>query len=904
MLRLVARGLDVPIVMVAVQQAGEMRLTGCDESGVRACGALSAGLVPRLLHGEPFVLDNHALAGDPVSGPLHEVYPAGVSLTGVPIAMPDETSRGMLFLVHGSQSDVVCESPCCPYVPDSAREAAAMVGCYLSQRRHLDYSTVERRRVVEHMRFLARVLDHIEEPVVSLDRSFRIVYFNEPAARLCGVSVAEAIGRPLSTILDYSWVKREDARQYRRSLATAGVWRGRNRVKLRRSGASIVVESAISIVHSEKGERVGYLGILRDTTERSRFEEQLRQSNQELRALVDSAPVGIIGLDAAGHVARWNKSAERIFGWHAAQVRGQALPTLDGVAEVEFASMRRRILTGDSFTGTETRWLCKDGRQIDISLSAAPLRDADGHIDGIMLIVDDITAKTQALEALAQAEHNYRSIFENAFEGIFQSTPDGKYIRANAALARMYGYDSPDELIRSLTNIRHQLYVDPVRRAEFIRLMHEREAISEFEAQVYRKDGSIIWISESARGVRDSAGRVLYYEGMVADISGRKATEADQQRKLAEAMERADRDPLTMLFNHRAFHKRLHSEIERATAIDERLAVVLIDLDNFKFFNDVYGHSVGDDVLRQVAMALAHSCRVEDVLARYGGDEFALIMPGLSRDAALAAADRINRCLDDIGYRPPGYNAVIPFSMAVGVATLPEDGVTRFALIEAADASLRQAKSGCLDDGYADRLRSRLLESIQGFSMLDALVKAVDTKDRYTRRHSEDVMSYSLDIARRMRLTDKEQRAAEVAGLLHDVGKIGVPDSILRKPGKLSDSDMLTVKQHPMMGAIIVGAVPGFEDALDAVRHHHERWDGGGYPFGLVGPQIPLLARIMAVADAYSAMTTDRPYRKGMPPEEALRVLEEGSGTQWDPECVAVFVRARRALNTQMAMSA
>jgi len=139
-------------------------------------------------------------------------------------------------------------------------------------------------------------------------------------------------------------------------------------------------------------------------------------------------------------------------------------------------------------------------------------------------------------------------------------------------------------------------------------------------------------------------------------------------------------------------------------------------------------------------------------------------------------------------------------------------------------------------------------------------------------------------------LDEATRRTVGVAALLHDVGKIGVPDQVLRKPGRLSDADFGAIRQHPLMGAIIVGAVPGLEDTLDAVRHHHERWDGGGYPGGLRGEETPLLARLMAVADAYSAMTTDRPYRKGMGAPKARRILEAGAGTQWDPACIAAFL--------------
>ena len=167
--------------------------------------------------------------------------------------------------------------------------------------------------------------------------------------------------------------------------------------------------------------------------------------------------------------------------------------------------------------------------------------------------------------------------------------------------------------------------------------------------------------------------------------------------------------------------------------------------------------------------------------------------------------------------------------------------------------------------------------------MLNALVTAVDTKDRYTRRHSEDVMSYSYQIACELGLDGRTQHHVMLAALLHDVGKIGVPDRVLRKPGRLTGEEYESIKQHPMMGAIIVGAVPGFEATLDGIRHHHERWDGDGYPFGLRGEEIPLIARLMAVADAYSAMTTDRPYRKGMAEDVADALLLAGAGTQWDP---------------------
>lgn len=398
-------------------------------------------------------------------------------------------------------------------------------------------------------------------------------------------------------------------------------------------------------------------------------------------------------------------------------------------------------------------------------------------------------------------------------------------------------------------------------------------------------------------------GRVLLRHGvlwgglaLVGLVLARQVLAILENRELNGRLEAlAMTDPLTGLANHRVFHKRLAEEAERARREGRTVAVAMMDLDNFKFFNDAYGHTVGDDVLRQVAHALTgctHSC---NTVARFGGDEFALVMPqgqaGRERRSAEGLRVQIAERLADLSYWPPGSETPIPLAVSLGVALFPSDADTRLEVLEIADARLRHFKTGAADSP-ADYLCQDLAHSVAGFSMLNALVTAVDNKDRYTRRHSEDVLSYSLLIADQMGLDAETRHTLQVAALLHDVGKIGIPDAILRKPGKLTEEEYQAVQQHPMMGAVIVGAVPGFEYTLDVVRHHHERWDGKGYPFGLRADETPFLARLVSVADAFSAMTMDRPYRKGMSREKASSILEAGAGTQWDPECVQALLRA------------
>ncbi len=354
-------------------------------------------------------------------------------------------------------------------------------------------------------------------------------------------------------------------------------------------------------------------------------------------------------------------------------------------------------------------------------------------------------------------------------------------------------------------------------------------------------------------------------------------------------------DPLTGLYNHRAFHARLAEEAAHAKQDGQTIAVVMLDLDNFKFFNDAYGHAAGDGVLRRITRALNETALPEDTVGRFGGDEFALILPLQTRCgtrqglSASGLRESLQAAFSGLFYQPPDSPSEIPLTASVGVALFPAEADSYFEALELADQRLMHIKTGGTDNP-ADALYRELAQSLSGFSMLNALVTAVDNKDRYTRRHSEDVRTYSLQIAGAFGLDAETLRTVQVAALLHDVGKIGVPDRVLRKPGALADEEYQAVQQHPVMGAAIVGAVPGFEETLDTVRHHHERWDGGGYPFGLRGEETPFLARIVSVADAFSAMTTDRPYRRGMERGKALRILKEGAGTQWDPDCVAALL--------------
>jgi len=383
-------------------------------------------------------------------------------------------------------------------------------------------------------------------------------------------------------------------------------------------------------------------------------------------------------------------------------------------------------------------------------------------------------------------------------------------------------------------------------------------------------------------------------EELLESIGIEIGTGLEHAKQHADALAAADHDSVTNLLNHRAVHQRLDRLFSDAKAEKSPLAIMMVDLNNFKLFNDTYGHVTGDQVLKKVAKVLTEECDPEMLAARYGGDEFMVVMPNADAEQAHSLATKIRERLKNEGFSRQAEDRTVPISLSFGIASYPLDGGSRHELLTLADSNLYHAKN--TDEGIvftSESQRANLeLRAEASFEVLDALITAVDNKDRYTRKHSEDVTEYALWIAQELGLSEETMRTLRIGGLLHDVGKIGVPDEILRKPGRLTAEEFDVMKRHPRLGELIVSAIPGMGSIIDAVKSHHERWDGTGYPDRLSGENIPFMGRLLAVADAFSAMTTDRPYRKGLDAARALAEIRAHAGTQFDPVMAEAFIRA------------
>jgi diguanylate cyclase (GGDEF)-like protein/putative nucleotidyltransferase with HDIG domain len=358
------------------------------------------------------------------------------------------------------------------------------------------------------------------------------------------------------------------------------------------------------------------------------------------------------------------------------------------------------------------------------------------------------------------------------------------------------------------------------------------------------------------------------------------------EKAVQNERQQAATDSLTGLTNHRGALQVLQSSFAKAEGARDHLALIMGDVDGFKLFNDTYGHMMGDSVLKLVADSARTVVPPAGTVCRYGGDEFLVVLPGYDKPRATEVAERLAASLGKAEFQSDN-GTLVPVRLSMGVASYPDDAESLSQLVAHADAAMYASKR------ESERPSGRSVATAEDatFGVLDSLVQAIDAKDSYTKRHCDIVAEYAVKLAQRMNLPEESQRALRIAGLLHDIGKLAVPDEVLKKPAPLTEAEYEIMQRHVVIGEVLIREVPELKEVIQAVACHHERYDGTGYPRGLAGDSIPLIGRIIAIADAYSAMCLDRPYRKGMSHDRVLKELVAGAGIQFDPEITKTFVK-------------
>ena len=412
-------------------------------------------------------------------------------------------------------------------------------------------------------------------------------------------------------------------------------------------------------------------------------------------------------------------------------------------------------------------------------------------------------------------------------------------------------------------------------------------------------------------------------ETFLSQVAGQLAIGVTNARLYKRVERQAITDGLTGLFNHRTGQEKLAEQLRIAERYQRNLSVVMMDIDHFKSINDTYGHPVGDTVLKGVAQAVRGNCRDVDIPVRYGGEEFLLVLPEINLEGAVVVAERLRKHLQR---EVISHDEVqLSVTASIGVASYPEDAESQHQLLELADKALYMSKrmgrnqvhtaadlvfqeleakdehdhshahgagqpipsSSPADQPPIDDKEGLVPEVVE---MVKAMAGALYAKSDYNKVHHLETARFSEMVAKVLGLNQRQVEQIRVAGLLHDVGLLSVPEEIINKPGQVTPDELRVLMQHPIMGAQMFRPIHALKEICDILENHHECWDGTGYPRGLKGEEIPLAARILAIVDAYHAMISDRPYRPAMSKDKAKRVLRNGAGTQFDPFLIDIFI--------------
>ncbi|MEC9489394.1 MAG: PAS domain S-box protein [Halanaerobiales bacterium] len=493
--------------------------------------------------------------------------------------------------------------------------------------------------------------------------------------------------------------------------------------------------------------------------------------------------------------------------------------------------------------------------QMEIDL----LKELTGDISlGIEKIINE-QRRQESERKLKISEKRYRQLFENSPVGIFKTTSDGRVQMINPHLAKILGFDSVEETVMHYNHLGQELYVNSERRQQFISQIKEAGMINNFVYQAYDKNNNILWLEMNARVSKEKKDGSFVIEGFCWDITERK--ESEEKIKYL-----GFHDKLTGLYN-RAF---LEEEIKRVdTPRQQPISIIMGDLNNLKLINDTYGHQVGDQLIKSAAEMIDNSCRDEDIIARWGGDEFVVLLPQTNVKESEVIIKRINQQIAE----EEGQLAV---SISLGTASKTD-----------AEQDLMAVLSKAEDRMYKNKIASR--KSARS-SVLSAFLTSLKEKSSETEEHVQRMSKMAKRFGEKVGLSNSEQDRLYLLTQMHDIGKIAVAEEILNKPGKLNEEEWEIIKKHTETGFRITSNLEDFAHISHEILHHHERWDGSGYPESLAGEEIPLLSRMLTIIDSYDVMISGRPYKEAMTEKEAEAELKRCAESQFDPELVDKFI--------------
>jgi diguanylate cyclase (GGDEF)-like protein/PAS domain S-box-containing protein len=721
---------------------------------------------------------------------------------------------------------------------------------------------IERKRGEEALRESEEryrtILENVEDGYYETDLAGNLTAFNDSMCRISNTPKEELIGLNNRQYMDPENAKRV-------FQAFNEVYRtGKPRKEFdweitRRDGRKTSIEASISLRKDASGKPIGFRGILRDITERKRMEEALRESENKFRDLAEKSLVGVY-LIQDGVFKYINARVAEISGYTVEELidkKGQKELVFQEDWPMVEENTRKRLSGEVESLHYEFREITKDNRIINVEVYGS--RTTYRGRPAVVGTLFDITDRKRAEEKLRESEERFRQLAENIRE-VFYVSEEG-YIRyVSPAYMEIWGR-TPQSLYQGPESFLDTVHPED---KEGVRESLENKGQREVE-QVYRivrPDGSIRWIKDRSFPIYDDSGETLRVVGIAADITDLKLGE--EKLKYLSL-----HDPLTGLYNRIYFEEEM-SRIERGRY--NAVGIVSCDVDGLKLVNDTLGHDQGDRLLVAAAGVIRGCFREGDLVARIGGDEFSVVLPDTTESAVEKACQRIQEAV-------ASYNAAnpeLPVSISVGSA-----------VSHGADRNLKDLFKEADNSMYRKKLyRTQSVRS----SIVKTLINTLKERDLTTEERILRLEKLLISVAVLIGLPESTRSDLSLLAKFHDIGKVGISDAILLKQGALTSEEWAEMKRHCEIGYRIALSAPDLIPIADWILKHHEWWNGQGYPLGIEGEEIPVQCRLLAIADAYEALTRARPYRKTLSHAKAVAELRRHAGTQFDPQLLEKFV--------------